>query len=114
MKQFVAALRLAYAHGHAWAGDLVGEEWTGSGKAFYTEGYEYQYHHLRWDGPIPSEKEIDAFSSSQPGTWGSAITSPTVEKGSVVHTSYTGRISWRVWASGRVQIAVNRPAPVGL
>ena len=76
-----------------------------------------KWHEHEWaniipqDSPLRNTEEIAAIvNEANKDNYIPYIDAPTLENNIVVHTSGTGRVSWRIYPDGTVNIYVSRPA----
>ena len=76
-----------------------------------------KWHEHEWaniipqDSPLRNTEEIAAIvNKANKDNYIPYIDAPTLENNIVVHTSGTGRVSWRIYPDGTVNIYVSRPA----
>lgn len=131
--QIQCALRLALAHGHewavAWSEDMTTTEEAGRGLDPYIDVPQADYLRLfavglgrngeakQADVMAAIDAAVDAYHRTHcgepPCRCFPGLSRPDIgPDGAIIHTTMTGRLSWRVDVSGAVTLDVCRPARV--
>lgn len=103
-KQMTVALRLGLAFGHEWARVMLGEFWHRQELVTYSC--------VSWpeDRVVPSVEEIhETTLRARDDHSLSGISHPNFQSGSLVHTTNSGRVNWRIKPDGDAWLSVNRP-----